>query len=132
MFGERDNRAISRDFSSANSICHSRPNFQCWLIQSDLKSETDITYTKLKKAGDNSWKSGGKNIVKEKPETRQVWTTIYIIQVCKSEGKDIFQSLRNWSFFEKIRLSEYALKIRVLGSYGNGSVEPWIFSWVFQ
>ena len=46
----------SLDRSSTNSICHPRPNFQCWPIQSNLKSETDIAYTKLKNAADNSRK----------------------------------------------------------------------------
>ena len=41
----------------------------------------------------------------------------YIMQVRKSGGKNIFQSLKNLSFLEKIGLLEYALKIRVLGSY---------------
>ena len=39
--------------------------------------------------------------------------TIYVMQVCKSKGKNIFQTLKNRSFLEKIGLSEYALKIRV-------------------
>ena len=38
---------------------------------------------------------------------------IYIIQVCKSKGKNIKKSLKNQSFGEKIGLSEYSLKIRV-------------------
>ena len=66
MFGARDNRAISLDLLSANSICHPRLNFQRWLAQRYLKSETGIAYAKLKNSADNSQKSKGQNIVKKK------------------------------------------------------------------
>ena len=69
MFGECVNRTISRDLSSANSISHPLPNFQCWLVQSDSKSEADIAYAKLKNVADNSRKSGGQNIVKEEKKS---------------------------------------------------------------
>ena len=90
MFGAYDNRMISLDLSSAYSICHQRPNFQCWLVSNDLKSETNIAYVKLKNAAVNSRKSGVKNIIKS------LYSDIYIMQVCKSGGKNIFQSLKNW------------------------------------
>ena len=59
MLDVSDNTVISLDPSSANCICHPRPNFQYWLAQSSLKSETDILYTRLEKARDISRKSGG-------------------------------------------------------------------------
>ena len=46
---------------------------------------------------------------------------IYIIQARKSAEKKISQSLKNQSSLEKIGLLEYALKIRILGSYVMGS-----------
>ena len=35
------------------------------------------------------------------------------MQVCKRKGKEYFSKLKNRSLLEKIRLSEYALKIGV-------------------
>ena len=59
MICECENMVKSLDRLSTNSICHPQLNFQCWLIQSDLKLETGITYSKFRKAGYNSQKSRG-------------------------------------------------------------------------
>ena len=53
MPGACDNTAISLDHLPANIIYHPQPNFQQQLVQSDLKSEINIAYIKLKKTGDN-------------------------------------------------------------------------------
>ena len=49
-----DNTAISVDRLFASIICHLQPYFQCQLVQNNLKSETNIKYTKLKKDKDNN------------------------------------------------------------------------------
>ena len=54
MPGVRENMAFSLDYSSANSTYHPWPNFQCSLLQRDLKSEINILYNKLRKARDQS------------------------------------------------------------------------------
>ena len=52
-----DNTVISLDPLSVSIFHHLQPYFQCWLVQNNFKSETNIKYTKLKKARDNNWKS---------------------------------------------------------------------------
>ena len=54
------------DCLSMSIICHSRLYFQCWLIQNNLKLETNIVYTKVRKARGNNRKSEVQNIVKKK------------------------------------------------------------------
>ena len=112
MLGARDNTVISLDHLSANIICHPWLNFQCWLMQRDLKSVTDIMYMKLKKGRDNSWKIRRLKYCNKARDVASQHDDIYYISLQK-QGKNFFQSLKNWSFLEKIRSSEYALKIRV-------------------
>ena len=51
-----DNTAISVDCLSVN-IRHLRPYFLCRLEQNNLKSETNVEYTKLRKTKNNNRKS---------------------------------------------------------------------------
>ena len=53
-----DNMAISEDQLSENIIFHLLLYIQCRHIQNNLKSETNMEYTKLRKARDNNRKSG--------------------------------------------------------------------------
>ena len=62
--GERDNTAISVDRLSASIIRYLGPYFLLRLVQNILKWETNIEFTKLKKAKDNNRKSGNYNLVK--------------------------------------------------------------------
>ena len=43
MPGARDNMAFSLDHYSESSFYRPWPDFQCWLVQNDLNSETKIT-----------------------------------------------------------------------------------------
>ena len=54
MRDARDNRTISVHRLSASIIHHLRPYFQCLLVQNNLKSETNIEYTKLRKTKDDN------------------------------------------------------------------------------
>ena len=50
MCGAHDNMEISVDRLSVSIICHLRLYFQYWLVQNILKLETNIEFTKLRKA----------------------------------------------------------------------------------
>ena len=52
-----DNPAISIDRLSVSIICHSQPYFQYRLEQNNLKPETNIEYTKVRKARGTNGKS---------------------------------------------------------------------------
>ena len=56
--GVCDNTTISVDYLSVNIIQHSQWYFQCRFVKNNLKSETNMEYTKLRKARDNNRKSG--------------------------------------------------------------------------
>ena len=56
MRGVRDNMEISVDCLSMNIIRHLWLYFQCWLIQSILKLETNIEFSKLREASNSNQK----------------------------------------------------------------------------
>ena len=54
MCGACDNTVFSVHRLSANNIHHLRSYFQCRFVQNNLKSKTNIEYTKLSKDKDNN------------------------------------------------------------------------------